>query len=152
MEVTIKKIAPNAILPSMGTLHSAGIDIYALDDYTVLAFGAAQVRTGVSIGWSDPLVYLQLHSRSGLFMKHGISCQGGVIDWDYLQEIIVMIQNHSPVDYHVKRGDRICQGVFLVQPMIQRFCVTDDFLSPGISYLPVVMNVNREGGFGSTGK
>lgn len=152
MEVQIKKIEENAILPSMGTVHSAGMDIYSLNDYTLLAFGAIQVRTGIAIGWSDPLVYLQLHSRSGLFINHGISCQGGVIDYDYLQEIVVLLQNHSPVDYHIKRGDRICQGVFLLQPMISRFAVTDDFLHQGKTYFPTIMNLQREGGLGSTGK
>lgn len=152
MEVAIQKIEPDAILPSMGTLHSAGIDIYALYDYIVPAFGSAKIRSGIAIGWSDPLVYLQLQSRSGLFAKHGISCEGGVIDWDYLKEIIVLLQNHSTDDYHVKRGDRVCQGVFLVKPMIQRFCIVENFLSSGTSYLPVVMNVDRDGGLGSTGK
>jgi|694.fasta_scaffold73037_2 dUTP pyrophosphatase len=152
MEVTVKKIEPNAILPSMGTVHSAGMDLYSLDDHTVLAFGATQIRTGIAIGWSDPLAYLQLHSRSGLFINHGISCEGGVIDYDYLQEIVVLIQNHSPVDYYVKRGDRICQGVFLLQPMISRFAVTDDFLNQGKTYFPTIMNVQRDGGLGSTGK
>jgi dUTP pyrophosphatase len=152
MEVTIKKVEENAILPSMGTVHSAGMDLYSLNDYTVLAFGAVQVRTGIAVGWSDPLAYLQLHSRSGLFLKHGVSCQGGVIDYDYLQEIIVLLQNHSPIDYHISRGDRICQGVFLLQPCISRYCVAEDFLSSGKTYFPTIMNVNREGGLGSTGK
>lgn len=136
MEVTIKKVEENAILPSMGTVHSAGMDLYSLNDYTVLAFGAVQVRTGIAVGWSDPLAYLQLHSRSGLFLKHGVSCQGGVIDYDY----------------HISRGDRICQGVFLLQPCISRYCVAEDFLSSGKTYFPTIMNVNREGGLGSTGK
>jgi dUTP pyrophosphatase len=152
MEVSIQKLHEDAILPIQGSMHAAGYDLFSYSDVSVPAFGAVQVRTGIAIGWTDPLVYLQLQSRSGLFIKHGITCEGGVIDWDYLKEIVVLLQNHTPDQYDVKKGDRICQGVFLCVPMIQRFSVVEDWLAPGQTYLPLPILNQRYGGLGSTGK
>jgi dUTP pyrophosphatase len=152
MEISVKKLVPNAHLPVQGSLHSAGYDLFSCADVAVPAFGRVQVPTGIAIGWSNPLVYLQLHSRSGLFFKHGISCEGGVIDWDYLQEIMVLLQNNTPDEYYIKNGDRICQGIFVDIPMIQKWSVVDDWLSPGQTYLPLPVFAFRSGGLGSTGK
>lgn len=151
MELYIKKIDEAAILPTVGSLHSAGYDFYALKDETIPAFGSGKVSTGVAVGWSDPMVYMQLHSRSGLYANHAITCEGGVIDWDYLQEIIVLLQNHSALEYSVKKGDRICQGVFLCQPLINRCAVVSDWISVGVTYFPFALGA-RTGGLGSTGK
>jgi len=152
MEVSIKKLHNDAYLPIQGSLHSAGYDLFTLYDVSIPAFGSVKVHTGIAIGWSDPLVYLQLQSRSGLFHNHGISCEGGVIDWDYLQEIQVLLQNHTANIYDFKKGDRICQAIFINKPMIQRFSVVEDWLSPGVSYLPLPLFASRNGGLGSTGK
>lgn len=152
MEVSVKKLHPDAILPVQGSLHSAGYDLYSSINITIPAFGRVQVSTGIAIGWSDPLVYLQLHSRSGLFVKHGISCEGGVIDWDYLKEIHVLLQNHTTEEYSIRVGDRICQAIFTMIPMIQRWQVVQDWLDPGHSYLPLPVTYLRNGGLGSTGK
>jgi dUTP pyrophosphatase len=152
MEVTIKKLHEDALPPIQGSLHSAGYDLFAYSDVTIPAFGSVKVPTGIAIGWSDPLVYLQLASRSGLFIQNGITCEGGVIDWDYLQEIIVLLQNHTSDQYEIKKGQRICQGIFLTRPMIQRFAIVTDWISPGQTYLPLPFMQPRYGGLGSTGK
>lgn len=152
MEVSIKKCHPDAFLPVQGSLHAAGYDFFSCVDISIPAFGRVTVSTGIAVGWSDPLVYLQLHSRSGMFIKHGISCEGGVIDWDYLQEIHVLLQNHTTEQYEIRRGDRICQGIFTMIPMIQKFSVVPDWISTGQTYLPLPILNYREGGLGSTGK
>jgi dUTP pyrophosphatase len=152
MEVSIKKLHNDAYLPIQGSLHSAGYDLFACSDVTIPAYGSVKVPTGIAIAWTDPLVYLQLHSRSGLFHKHGITCEAGVIDWDYLEEIMVLLQNHTTLEYEIKKGDRICQAIFLNRPMIQRFSIVEDWISPGRTYLPLPVIQYREGGLGSTGK
>lgn len=44
-------------------------------------------------------------------MKHGIDTGAGVVDSDYRGPIKVILFNHSPEDYHVKKGDRVAQMV-----------------------------------------
>ena len=58
-----------------------------------------------------------LKSRSGLATKHGIEHGAGVIDCGYTGEILVLMQNHSEVDYTIDSGDKIAQ--MLIVPICQ---------------------------------
>lgn len=151
MDVYFRKFDPDAMLPILGSVYSAGYDFYALNDYTIPAYGRGAVSTGIGVAWSDPNAYLQLMSRSGLFSKEGISCEAGVIDYDYLQPISVLLQNHTPNEYTVRKGDRVCQGIFLQKSCVIHHSVTDEWHKAGESYFPFCLG-SRNGGFGSTGK
>lgn len=150
MEVAIKKIDPHAILPVYGTIHSAGFDIFSAETISISPRSRQKVRSGIAISWTFPNVYLQILSRSGLFWKHGISVEGGVIDWDYRREIEILLMNHSDEMYIISQGDRIAQGVFYELPMICSWKSCTHWLDPGESFLPFV-TTERQGGLGSTG-
>jgi dUTP pyrophosphatase len=79
--------------------------------------------------------------RSGLAVKHCIQVGAGVIDPDYTGEIKVVLFNHGPSDFEIKKGDRIAQ-------LVLEKCMT-----PLIKEISVVEETERgSGGFGSTGK
>ena len=99
INVKIKKLNENAILPKYGTEFSAGADLYACEgkDLTVLPHQTVFVHTGVAVEIPDGLVGL-IYARSGLASKRSLAPANkvGVIDCDYRGEIIVSLHNHSP--------------------------------------------------------
>jgi dUTP pyrophosphatase len=110
MKIRIKKLHPDAILPSYahGADEDAGQDLRALERI-VLAPGAAQaVPTGVAIEL-PPGYEAQVRPRSGLALKHSITVNFGTIDPGYRGEIRVIMFNLGTADYVVEKWDRIAQ-------------------------------------------
>lgn len=141
----------NGTIPTRATSESAALDFYASHDFTIPGFGRAAIGTDVTVCWNNSNAYLQLFSRSGLFKNFGITCEGGVIDYDFQQPISVLLQNNTADCYEVKKGDRICQGIFLPICPVERYIYVED----GTGYSCVhdmASNLTRVGGLGSTGK
>lgn len=89
-------------------------------------------------GWS-----VRLHMRSGLAIKGGLTLSNaeGVIDSDYINELMVLVTNTSQVPVRINHGDRICQGE-IVPVFAAEFHPCTEPKS----------KTSRIGGFGSTGK
>ena len=105
-------------LPAYATAQSAGLDLMAAvaSDVT-LAPGARQlIPTGLAIALPAGFE-AQVRPRSGLALKHGITVLNspGTIDADYRGEVQVLLINHGPAPFVIRRGDRIAQMV--VAPM-----------------------------------
>ena len=130
-------------LPGYATPGSAGMDLLAaVQGAMVLQPGArALIPTGLALAL-PPGTEAQLRPRSGLALKHGITCLNapGTIDSDYRGEIGVILINHGAEPFTVTRGMRIAQLV--VAPVTQLVWNEVDAL-PGTA--------RGEGGFGSTG-
>ena len=110
IELKVKKLDDNAILPTRGSDQSAGLDIYAAETVNIPAnCGRAVVKTGISIQAEDNNCYLRIAPRSGLAIKYGIDVLAGVVDYDYTGEVQVCMVNFSDKAYTVKSGDRIAQ-------------------------------------------
>ena len=87
---------------------------------------------------------VRLHSRSGLVWEQGLyltNCEG-VIDWDYVEPLYVMMTNLSQSPKSINNGNRICQA-----ELVER--IQYDFIE---AKNPPVQKTERDGGFGSTGK
>lgn len=86
---------------------------------------------------------VRLHSRSGLAVKHGLMLTNGegVIDSDYVGEIMVAMTNISDTSVCLNEGDRICQAE-IVPVLVADFQIIQDRPQP---------KCDRTGGFGSTG-
>ena len=105
-------------LPAYATAQSAGLDLMAaVPGDVTLAPGARQlIPTGLAIAL--PAGYeAQVRPRSGLALKHGVTVLNspGTIDADYRGEVQVLLINHGPAPFVIRRGDRIAQMV--VAPM-----------------------------------
>jgi dUTP pyrophosphatase len=99
-------------LPSYASDGAAGLDVVAAEDL-VLAPGARHaVATGFAIA-IPPGYEVQVRPRSGLALKHGITCLNtpGTIDCDYRGEVKVILANLGAEPFEVKRGERIAQLV-----------------------------------------
>ena len=144
MEVKIRKIKENAIIPTRGSNKAAGYDLYACCDDSIIIepYKTEKIGTGLSI--KPPEGYFgAIFARSGLAAKNGLrpaNCVG-ICDEDYVGEYIVALHNDSSSIRAVNPGDRIAQLVFLPYVCIE-FCETDK-----------IDNTERgDNGFGSTGK
>lgn len=141
--VNIKKLKPNAIIPTYGTEYAAGADLYAcLDEAVTIKPGETEfIKTGLAI--EIPAGYAGLvYARSGLSCKQGLAPANkvGVIDADYRGEIMVALHNHSKELRTVNSGDRIAQLV--ITPFLTANFIETNELNT---------TVRGTGGFGSTG-
>lgn len=114
MNIAIKKLKSNAILPEYQTVQAAGMDLHAcLDEPLTLApMERHMIPTGIAIAL--PVGYeAQVRARSGLSIKHGITMVNGVgtIDADYRGEIGVLVINLGTEDFTIEPDMRIAQLV-----------------------------------------
>lgn len=104
-----------AQLPAYQTSGSAGMDLKADVDGEILIppMGRAKIPTGVALSM-PPGVEGQIRPRSGLAIRHGVTCLNapGTIDPDYRGEVCVILANFGGEPFAVRRGDRIAQIVF----------------------------------------
>ena len=160
------KIHPSAKEPFFATRGSACFDLHAcldgIERYKVhqdtldreierpLKNGSIQIfnmervliPTGLILD-IPPGYSVRLHSRSGLVWKHGLyltNCEG-IIDWDYIEPLYVMMTNLSQSPKSINNTDRLCQAELVEK-------VQYDFIE---AKKPPVQKTERDGGFGSTG-
>ena len=133
-------------LPAYETSGSAGMDLRAAvaeETPTILAPGArALVPTGLKIALESGYE-AQVRPRSGLALKHGITCLNspGTIDSDYRGEVGVILINHGQEPFVIKRGERIAQ---LVVAKCEQAAM--------IEVATLDETARGAGGFGSTGR
>ena len=131
-------------LPKCATKLSAGMDLRAnIDESIILQPGERRlVPTGIHIGL--PQGYeAQVRPRSGLALKHGITCLNtpGTIDADYTGDVGVILINHGHEPFTINDGDRIAQMVIA------------KFKKVTWVEVDVLQETERgDGGFGHTGK
>ena len=115
MELNIKKLNEKAVLPTYGTVYSAGADLYAcLDQDEVILPGEVKlIKTGLAMEIPEGYAGF-IYARSGLALKRGLAPANkvGVIDADYRGEIMVALYNHSQVAQTITDKERIAQIVF----------------------------------------
>lgn len=99
MNISIKKLCDNAVIPTKGSADAAGYDLYADGDKEniwIKEHGASMIHTGLSI--EIPKGYFgAIFARSGLASKQGLrpaNCVG-VIDSDYRGEIMVALHKRQ---------------------------------------------------------
>lgn len=146
MKVKIKRLHPDAQIPRYATLGSAGFDLVAVEDVILTLGLTTLIKTGLSV--EVPRGYeLQVRPRSGTSLKTGIRITNspGTIDSDYRGEVGIIAQlvpdGMGTVEFTVKKGDRIAQGVLC--PVQQADFEVVEELSD---------TARGAGGFGSTGK
>ena len=138
--------AEGLALPIYETTGSAGMDLRAAvadDAPLTLEPGArALVPTGLKIALERGYE-AQVRPRSGLALKHGLTCLNspGTIDSDYRGEVGVILINHGQEPFVIRRGERIAQLVIARHEQAAMLEVeTLDETARGA------------GGFGSTGR
>lgn len=145
MELLLKKLSENAVLPQYATEGAAGMDLRACLDAPMTIEPGQRVRipTGFAIALPGPEWVALIFARSGLATKHGVTLPNcvGVVDSDYRGEILVALTNLSGEPYTVQPGERVAQMV--VTPVVRPTLVETDTLPD---------TQRGTGGFGSTGR
>ncbi len=115
------------LLPKRETRKAAAYDFYALFDYVLKPGEIKKIPTGVKVIMEDDDCLLLLDRSSMGFNFNVRMCnQVGVIDADYYNNksneghMWIKIQNEGDKDYVVKKGDGMCQGMFI------KYLKTDD--------------------------
>jgi dUTP pyrophosphatase len=98
--------------PAYATEGAAGLDIVTAEDLSLQPGERMAVLTGFAIE-IPPGYEVQVRPRSGLALKHGITCLNtpGTIDSDYRGEVKVILANLGQEVFAVRRGERIAQLV-----------------------------------------
>lgn len=142
--VRVKKLHPNAILPTYGSCEAAGADLYACleSEATIEPGEIFWVPTGIALEVPKGCGGF-VFARSSLGAKRGLAPANkvGVIDSDYRGEIRVVLLNHSKQPQTISPGERIAQ--FVIMPVVQA----------AFEEVIELSDTDRGiGGFGSTGK
>ena len=128
-------------LPAYATAGAAGMDVVAAEELTLVPGARHPVATGFAI--AIPQGYeVQVRPRSGLALKHGVTCLNtpGTIDSDYRGEVKVILVNLGSEPFPIRPGDRIAQ---LIPAPVLRATLSE------VSELDET--ARGGGGFGSTG-
>lgn len=135
----VKKVVPEAILPTRAHSDDAGLDLYAFEDGVLPPGEGLVARTGIAVALPEKTVGL-VADRSSM-AKAGVKTSGGVIDAGYRGEIHIVLRNITTKEVRFSRGERIAQ--LLILPC----------LSPAVVEVSELDETGRgTKGFGSTGK
>ena len=144
MEIKIKKLNENAIIPKRGSKQAAGYDIYACTNTPIAIAPHQTVKVGTGLSIEIPNGYFgAIFARCGLATKQGLrpaNCVG-VCDSDYRGEYIVALHNDLDEPQVINPMERIAQ--LIVVP----------YLAVEFNEVNELSDTKRgENGFGSTGK
>jgi dUTP pyrophosphatase len=118
IELPIRRLRPDARVPTRAYEHDAGIDLAACERVELGPGERALVPTGVAVA-IPPGYAGYVQPRSGLATKHGISIVNtpGLVDSGYRGELLVNLLNTDPREsFVVEPGMRIAQLVVLELP------------------------------------
>lgn len=139
MKLNIKKLHPDAKLPTRAHADDAGLDLFANETLTLESGQRRTVKTGIALAIPTGYVGL-IWDKSSIPHKWGVKTMGGVIDASYRGEVGVIMVNLSEEPYIVEKGAKISQ--LLIQkvelPEVCEVSELDD-------------TIRGKGAFGSTG-
>lgn len=128
--------------PSYASQGAAGLDVVAAEELTLAPGQRRAIATGFAIAIPEGYE-VQVRPRSGLALKHGITCLNtpGTIDHDYRGEVKVILANLGSEPFEVRRGERIAQLV--PAPVLK---------AEFVEVVELGETSRGAGGFGSTGR
>ncbi|MGE7793359.1 dUTP diphosphatase [Lysinibacillus fusiformis] len=141
VEVKIKRMHVDAMLPMQANPGDAGMDLYSIETVEIPAGGTRLIKTGIQIELPKG-TEAQIRPRSGLALKHSITVLNspGTIDEGYRGEIGVILINHGQDTFLVEKSMRIAQMVIQFVPTIQLLEVNE-----------LSQTVRGTSGFGASG-
>lgn len=157
VNVKIKRLHPDAVIPKKAHAGDAGFDLVAVEDVIIEPGETAVVPTGIAVEL-PPGYEATVRPRSGITAKTKLRVQLGTIDNEYRGEIGVIVDNIARyglgVDYYsfydcdtewgaykIRKGDRIAQLVIQPMPAVEAYEVEGELKT----------TERGESGFGSTG-
>lgn len=139
LQIKIKKLHPDAIIPNYAHETDAGMDLYSIEEITIPAGERVVIGTGIAIELPKDYVVL-VWDKSGLAANHGITTMAGVGDSGYRGEYKIILLNTSYDNYTIKKHQKIAQ--ILIQKIERLKIKETNHLSD---------SSRGKDGFGSTG-
>ncbi len=142
LELKVKLIADNAVLPRAAHAGDAGLDLFSVDRKEILPGESALIRTGIVLELPKN-TEAQIRPRSGLALENQVTVLNspGTIDSGYRGEVKVILINHGKKKFLVEEGMKIAQMV--IKPVLTvKVIQVDEQSGTG----------RGEGGFGSSGR
>lgn len=140
MKIYVKKLHPNAKIPSFAHATDAGLDLHTIEDFTVLPGHHVLAKTGIAIAFPDGYAAL-VWDKGGVANKRHLKTVGGVFDTDYRGEYLIGLYNFGTEPQSFVAGDKVAQ--LLIQrvehPELEVVETLDE-------------TVRGDGAFGSTGR
>jgi dUTP pyrophosphatase len=143
IQVKVKKLHPDAIVPGYMTEHAAGMDLCTVIEAPLTLAPGERTLLPTGLAMEIPAGFEgQVRPRSGLALKKGLSLVNspGTIDADYRGEIGIIIINHGSDPVEFLPGDRVAQ--LIIAPVTQASLIEVAELDD---------SVRSTGGFGHTG-
>ena len=165
VQIPVELCHPDAKIPQYANTSDSGMDVYALDDYTIAPGETKLIPTGIKLAL-PPGYEIQVRPKSGraLKTKLRIANTPGTVDAGYRDEIKVIVENIEPpikdieydfddngtpiiksilhgAAYTIGKGEKFCQLVLMEVPKAALYRVEQ----------VGEIGENRGGGFGSTG-
>ncbi len=139
MNLKIKKLHPNAKLPTRAHHNDAGMDVYCYGTVTIPAHTTIKVPTGIA--YEVPDGYCIFGWDKGSVGSKGIKTLGGVLDSGYRGELFIPMHNLNNESFIFEAGDKIAQ---MVIQKIELWDVEE--------VMELSDSARGNGSFGSTGK
>lgn len=139
MEMKIKKLKPETVLPTYAHPGDVGLDVRSLETVTIPPGGHHIFDLGFALEF--PTGYAAIMADKGSISKAGLHVMGGVFDAGYRGEYNVHLVNLSSEPYTVEVGNKVAQIIMYVVA-ITTLTETDELSETS----------RGEGRFGSTGK
>src|SRR5689334_19899023 len=118
MIIKIKKLHPDAKIPSYAHHDDAGFDLYSTENILLKRGTRFAVSTGIAMEIPEGYVGL-IWDKSGLARNNGIKTIGGVIDSTYRGEVLVGVINFGEKDYLLEKGHKIAQMIIQRKETVQ---------------------------------
>jgi dUTP pyrophosphatase len=155
--IKFKRLTTDAVVPTVSTRGSAGMDIASRVQIVVPAKEWVTIPTGIAMEIPGDC-YARIAPRSGLAFHYGLMINAGVVDSDYRGEVKVIMYNPGTTAYHIAAGDKIAQLIFerIYAPSDLFVVVSDPNMNPDPDQEPVTessaLSSSERGdqGFGST--
>ena len=139
MKLKIKKLHPNATVPTRAHHDDAGVDVYSCEETVIPPHTTVKVSTGIA--YEIPDGYCLFAWDKGSTGSKGLKTLGGVLDSGYRGELFIPIHNLNNEPYTFEGGHKIAQMV------IQKVELWE------VEEVSELSESKRGvGGFGSTGK
>lgn len=140
MNIKIKRLNIDAVIPSYAHPGDVGMDVYSLEDYELTPMERKIFPVGFAMEFPEGFAAI-IKDKSSLSMKYGIHTMGGVFDAGYRGEYNVNLINLGGETYKISKGDKIAQ--IIIYPVV----------IAGLEEVSELSESSRgEGRFGSTGK
>ena len=145
MELKVKRLKPNAILPTRANPGDLGFDLFTLETVAVPTGQTVAIPTAIACefpsGWG---AFIKARSSQG---KKGIDVFGGVVDEGYRGELIVLLHNSNE---YIPNTDNVI--IYSAGDKVAQLVLVPVF--PGDVQEVTTLDESQRGerGFGSSGK